>query len=75
MQNKLEIPNYEIDGWNIREIAEQATNEFPDEILRKILRQDADKEAGDALDNAGSVESSETPQGSEENKIVEGATK
>jgi hypothetical protein len=75
MPEKENFPNVEKDGWKISDIAEQATNESPDEILRKTLRESDSKNTADKQDIVGSIDSSETPHGREENKKVEGAKK
>ena len=75
MQSKEKVPNIKCEGWDIQKLAEEATNEQPDEILRKTLRGNEKKINGDELDIVGSVDSSETPQGREENKRVNGGEK
>ncbi len=50
------------------EIARESTNQPPDEIQRQMLRGDETKGDADKRDVAGSVSSSETPQGREETK-------
>ena len=75
MQLKEKIPNIKREGWDIQKLAEEATNEQPDDILRKILRGNEKQGNGDELDIVGSVDSSETPQGREENKRVTGGNK
>ena len=75
MQSKEKVPNIKREGWDIQKLAKEATNEQPDEILRKTLRGNENKINGDELDIVGSVDSNETPQGREENKIVNGGEK
>ena len=75
MQSKEKVPNIKREGWDIQKLAEEATNEQPDDILRKTLRGNEKNGNGDELDIAGSVDSSETPQGREENKRVKGDEK
>jgi hypothetical protein len=75
MQKKEEVPNIKRDGWDIQKLAEEATNEQPDEIMRKTLRGSKNTNQGNELDIAGSIDSSETPHGREENKRVKGAKK
>lgn len=75
MQSNEKVPNIKREGWDIQKLAEEATNEQPDDILRKILRGNEEDGNGDDLDIAGSVDSSETPHGREENKKVEGGEK
>ncbi|CAN5317029.1 hypothetical protein BH10ACI1_BH10ACI1_28350 [soil metagenome] len=45
------------------EIADQASGKESDEIQREILRGGKDSEEADESDNAGSLDSSKTPQG------------
>lgn len=74
-KEKENTPNIKRDGWETKDIAEQGANESPDEVMRRILRGDDDKSAADNQDEAGSVDSEDTPQGREENKKHEGANK
>ena len=75
MQLKEKVPNIKREGWDIQKLAEEATNEQPDDILRNSLRGNENTGNGDELDIAGSIDSSETPQGREENKRVKGGKK
>jgi hypothetical protein len=71
MQNKYkdeDMPNAERDGWNVNDLAQQSTNELPDETLRKTLRGNENKGEPDDRDIVGNVDSKETPQGKEEAK-------
>jgi hypothetical protein len=52
----------------IEEIGGQASNKDADEIKREILRGGETGEKADEKDNAGSVDSDETPHGREETK-------
>ncbi len=67
-QDEENIPNIERQGWNAEKIAEEAANQQPDEITRKILRGDESEGNPDERDIAGSAGSGETPQGREEQK-------
>lgn len=62
------IPNINREGWNTKELVKEGAHESPDEVVRKTLREDEGKKQGDKQDIAGSVDSSETPQGREESK-------
>ena len=75
MENKEKVPDVKHEGWNIKNIADEATNESPDDILRKTLREDDDKKKADEQDVVESIDSDETPQGKEENKKLEGDRK
>lgn len=55
-------------GWDADELAEQSSVKDADEIRREILRGGKNTEDADERDNAGSVNSSETPHGREETK-------
>lgn len=56
------------EGWNVDELADQASQKDVDEIQRETLRGDETKGDADERDNAGNVNKSETPQGREETK-------
>ncbi len=56
------------EGLTSEEIGEQASGKEADEIQREILRGGESGEQADESDNAGSANSSETPQGREEAK-------
>ena len=77
MQNedKENIPNIEKQGWQSKEIVEEAANQQSDEITREILRGDETKGNADERDIAGSVSSNETPHGREETKYKTGGSK
>lgn len=62
------VPAVKREGWNMQEVAEEGVNEHPDDVVRRTLREDEGKREGDKQDIAGSVDSSETPQGREESK-------
>ena len=71
MQNKYkdeEMPDAVRGEWSVRELAEESTNELPDETLRKTLRGNEKKGNPDDRDIVGNVDSNETPQGREEAK-------
>lgn len=53
---------------SIEEIAEQSTNQPPDEIQRQMLRGDETRGDADKRDTAGSANSNKTPQRREEAK-------
>lgn len=50
-------------GWNLEDIAAEASQKTEDEIYREVRQGDADKQ-----DIAGSSDSKDTPQGREEAK-------
>ena len=56
------------EGWNIKKMGEEASQKDDDEIQRQTLRGDETKGNPDNRDNAGGVQSDETPQGREETK-------
>ena len=56
------------EDWNIKKLADEASQKDEDEIQRQTLRGDETKGNPDNRDNAGSVQSDETPQGREESK-------
>jgi hypothetical protein len=56
------------EGWNIKKMADEASQKDEDEIQRQTLRGDETKGNPDNRDNAGTVGSNETPQGREESK-------
>lgn len=56
------------EGWDADELAEQSSGKDADEIRREILRGGKNTEDADERDNAGSVDSSETPHGRDEAK-------
>ncbi len=62
------MQNKEHEGWNIKELANEASQIDEDEIQRQTLRGDETKGNPDDRDNAGSVNTDETPQGREEAK-------
>ncbi len=70
MQNedKENILNVERQGWQSKEIIEEAANQQSDEITREILRGDETEGNPDDRDIAGSVDSEDTPHGREEQK-------
>ena len=74
MQNdkKENVPNVEKQGWESREIAEEASNQQSDEITREILRGDETQGNPDERDIVGSVDSEDTPHGREEQKHKNG---
>jgi hypothetical protein len=56
------------EGWELDEVAGEASQKDEDEIQRQALRGDETKGNPDNRDNAGNVDSKETPQGREEAK-------
>jgi len=72
MQKKETAPGVKRDGWDLKEVSEEASNEQPDEIVRKTLRGNTKETAADQRDIAGSADRSDTPQGREETKKSEG---
>jgi len=73
MQTREKAPNVKREGWNVGKVSEEASNEEPDEMLRKTLRGNKGNNQGNEHDLVGSVDSGETPQGREESKKSEGA--
>ncbi|MEJ7847024.1 MAG: hypothetical protein WKF92_02930 [Pyrinomonadaceae bacterium] len=55
-------------GWNAEDLADQGSQINEDEIQRQVLRGDESNGEPDDRDNAGRVESKDTPQGREEAK-------
>ncbi len=55
-------------GWDVQELADEASQQNVDEIQRQTLRGDETKGDADERDNAGNVDKNETPQGREEAK-------
>ncbi len=68
IQDKKEMSDVSRENWSAEKLAEEGANEQPDEILRKILRGNAEKGNADERDVAGSVDSDKTPRGREESK-------
>ena len=56
------------EGWNIEELADQASQKDFNEIQRETLRGDETEGDADERDNAGSADRNETWQGREEAK-------
>jgi hypothetical protein len=56
------------EGWDVQKLANEASQKDGDEIQRQTLRGDETKGNPDNRDNAGSVDSGETPHGREEAK-------
>lgn len=71
-KDKEDVPNIQRESWEVKEIAEEGTNENSDDLVRKVLRDDENKNQGDKQDIVGSVDPNETPQGRIENKKDEG---
>lgn len=72
MQKQNEQNNLSVEraGWNAENLAEEASNKEPDEIVREMLRGDETEGEPNERDLAGGVVSSETPHGREEAKPV-----
>lgn len=70
MQNNKNEPNSNsgTKDLSIKEVANEATNQSPDEIKRQMLRGDETKGSPDDRDVVGNIDSSETWQGREESK-------
>jgi len=62
------MQNKEQEGWNIQKLGEEASQKDEDEIQRQTLRGDETEGNPDKRDNAGSIDSDETPHGREEAK-------
>lgn len=56
------------EGWEMQDLAEQASQKSEDEIQRETLRGDETKGDPNNRDHAGNVSKNETPQGREEAK-------
>lgn len=56
------------ENWELQQVANEASQKDEDEIQRQALRGDETKGNPDNRDNAGNVDSNETPQGREEAK-------
>jgi hypothetical protein len=56
------------EGWNVQDLADQASQKNVDEIQRETLRGDETEGDADNRDMAGNVERHETAQGREEAK-------
>ncbi len=67
-QDSSKSPESGRQGWKIDELAEQSSQISGDQIQRQVLRGDETKGDPDERDNAGSVDSKDTPQGREEAK-------
>lgn len=74
-QDKDKVPNTNRQSWNARDLAEESSNEEPDETLRKVLRGNEKQGNPDERDVAGAADSDETPQGREESKKQTGERK
>ena len=77
MQNKQkndveEMPNAERDDLNVKQVADEATNQSTDETLRQFLRGDETRGDADERDVVGGSDSIDTPQGREEAKQDKG---
>lgn len=55
-------------GWKVDDLAAEGSQINEDEIQRQMLRGDETKGDPDERDNAGAVDSKDTPQGREEAK-------
>ncbi len=65
---KKKIPAVESQGWDAKRLAEEASNEDYEDILRKILRgneSDGNADERDIADAATEAEKSQNPEGKE----------
>lgn len=60
-----EFPDIEIEGWSAQQLAAEAANELPDEILRKMLRGDESLGDPDDRDFAGALQNDELAEENE----------
>ncbi len=67
-QKKEKTPDVNREDWSVAQLSEEAVNELPDDMLRRVLREDEDKGSPDERDFVGKAHSNETPQGREEAK-------
>ena len=56
------------EGWNVQDLADEASQKNVDEIQRETLRGDETKGDAESRDIVGKVDSNETSQGREEAK-------
>ena len=70
MQKKEDsnIPDVERQGWNVKKLNEESSNQLPDDTLQRTLRGNENKGNPDERDFVGNVNFNETPQGREEAK-------
>ena len=66
MQDEKSKENRE--GWNVQELADEASQKNVDEIQRETLRGDETEGDANERDIAGNADRNETPQGREEAK-------
>lgn len=62
------VPEVERQGWNVKKLNEESSNQESDDTLRRILRGNENKGNPDERDIAGSADFNETPHGREEAK-------
>lgn len=62
--------DYPKGGWNIKELAAEASLTDEDQIQRQVLRDDESKGDPDERDLAGAIDADETPHGREDTKTV-----
>ena len=62
------MPNVERQGWDVKKLNEEGSNQESDDTLRRTLRGNENKGNPDERDIVGSVDSDETPHGREETK-------
>lgn len=67
-KNNEDNINADRDEWEASEIADQSSNEQPDETMRKVLRGDESKGNPDDRDVVGGTEFIDTQHGREEAK-------
>lgn len=66
--NEKKSPQDSRQGWKVKDLADQGSQITEDQIQRQVLRGDETKGDPDERDNAGGVDSKDTPQGREEAK-------
>lgn len=62
------MPDVENQGWNVKKINKEGSNQEADDTLRRTLRGNENKGNPDKRDIVGSVDFNETPHGREEAK-------
>lgn len=58
-------------GWDVKDLAAEASLTDEDQIQRQVLRGDESKGDPDERDIAGAVDADETPHGGEDTKTVQ----
>lgn len=62
------VPNVERQGWKVKKLNEESSNQMPDDTLQRILRGNESKGNPNERDIVGKVDFNETPRGREEAK-------